>query len=253
MNIWALVPFKGAAGAKRRLQPALDEAEREGLVMAMVRDVLAALAESSALSGVLLVSRDGAATALAREFQVEVFADQADDLSGAVVEASIYSQTKCAASGTLFVPGDVPLIRPADVAAVLDGHRDVTLVPDANDVGTNAAASTPPNAFEYLFDGKSFKPHIAAAKRAGVDARVVRRHAFGLDVDTVAELAMVSDLAAATRTGAYLAASGIAERLRRRAPNPRAANAAPMRRSTSQSSRRPTADERTRSDDQPDR
>ena len=211
--MWALVPFKGAAGAKRRLSPVLNGAEREGLVMALLRDVLAALVESPALAGVLLVSRADVAAALASEFSIEAYTDQSDDLSGAVTEASAYLQAQRGASGTLFVPGDVPLIEPADVGAILRGHTDVTLVPDANDIGTNAAASTPPNAFEYLFDGKSFKPHIAAAKRAGFDARVVHRRAFGIDVDTVAELAIVSKLATATRTSAFLAASGVAERL----------------------------------------
>ena len=212
-GIWALLPFKGAAGAKRRLSPVLSAAEREGLVLAMVRDVLDALTRSDRLAGVLLVSRAGVAAALADEFGVDVFADSADDLSGAVVEAGAYVQAERGASGTLFVPGDVPLIAPADIAAVLDGHDRVTLVPDANDVGTNAAASSPPNAFEYLFDGKSFKPHIASARRAGIAARVVRRAAFGLDVDTVAELAAVGARAAGTRTGRFLRGSGIGARL----------------------------------------
>ena len=87
------------------------------------------------------------------------------------------------------------------MAAVLHGHECVTLVPDVNDIGTNAAASSPPNAFEYLFDGRSFKPHIASAARAGIKARVVRRQAFGLDVDTVQELKAVAARGAGTRTG----------------------------------------------------
>jgi len=89
----------------------------------------------------------------------------------------------------------------------------VTLVPDANDIGTNAAASSPVNAFEYLFDGKSFKPHIASARRAGIEPRIVRRAAFGLDVDTVGELAEVATRALGTRTGALLESSGIRARL----------------------------------------
>ena len=212
-GIWALVPFKGGSGAKRRLDPVLSEPEREHLVLAMVRDVLDVLTRCQGLGGVLLVSRDSVAFELAEEFGIDVFEDAATDLSGAVVEASDYARDRRAASGTLFVPGDVPLIRPDDVAAVLDGHESVTLVPDANDIGTNAVVSSPPNAFEYLFDGKSFKPHIASARRAGIEARVVRRTAWGLDVDTVAELAAVADRATGTRTGAFLSSSGISARV----------------------------------------
>ncbi len=215
-GIWALVPFKGAKGAKRRLEPVLGEAEREGLVLAMMRDVLNALSRSPGLAGVLVVSADAVGAQLARQFDVDVFADSASDLSGAVVEAGEHVRANAGASGTLFVPGDVPLIEPADIAAILDGHERVTLVPDANDVGTNAAASSPPNAFEYLFDGKSFKPHIASAARGGIAARVVRRPAFGLDVDTVAELRAVLERAEGTQTGDFLSASGVAARLRGR-------------------------------------
>ena len=213
MSIWAIVPFKGASGAKQRLKGVLNETERQGLVLAMLRDVLGATARCPGLSGTLLVSRDTTAAEFAAEFAIDLYADSARDLSGAVVEASDHAQAERGATGTLFVPGDVPLIQPADITAVLDGHRYVTLVPDANDIGTNAAASSPPNSFEYLFDGKSFKPHIAAARRAGIEPRVVRRRAFGLDVDTVEELKLVAELATGTRTGAFLQASGIATRL----------------------------------------
>lgn len=209
---WALVPFK-AAGAKRRLTALLSEDERQDLSRAMLRDVLTALSACPAIDGVLLVSRDADAAALAGEFGARVFADSAADLSGAVTQASAFAARRLRAGTTLFVPGDVPLIRPADVAAVLRGHQRATLVPDRNDVGTNAAASSPPNAFEYLFDGKSFKPHLAAAERAGITARVVRRRAFGLDVDTAAELAAVAAARHRTRTAEFLAARRITARL----------------------------------------
>ena len=212
-GIWALVPFKGAVGAKRRLEPVLDERERESLVVAMIRDVLDTLTRSRALSGILLVSRDRMAFDLADEFGIDVFEETATDLSGAVVQSGSYVRDNRAASGTLFVPGDVPLIRPEDIVAVLEGPQRVTLVPDANDIGTNAAASSPPNAFEYLFDGRSFKPHIASARRAGIEPRLVRRTAWGLDVDTVDELAAVAGRAHGTRTGAFLKSSGISARL----------------------------------------
>ena len=81
MSIWALLPFKGAGGAKRRLAAVLSEAEREGLVLAMLRDVLAALANTPMLGGVVLASRDSAAAALADEFGAEVFPETASDLS----------------------------------------------------------------------------------------------------------------------------------------------------------------------------
>lgn len=213
MSVWALLPFKGASGAKKRLAPVLDESEREGLVLAMVRDVLRSLTESRLLGGVVIVSRSGVAAELAEEFGVRVFADGAADLSGAVVEAGEHVGDRLGATGTLFVPGDVPLITPGEVDAILDAHDSVTLVPDGNDVGTNAAASSPPNAFEYLFDGKSFRPHIASARRAGLEPAIVRLPGFALDVDTVDELRLLAARSEGGRTGEFLARSGIGERV----------------------------------------
>ena len=66
-GVWALVPFKGGAGAKRRLEAVLSEEERGGLARAMLRDVLVALAGSPGLAGVLLVSRDADVHAFAAE------------------------------------------------------------------------------------------------------------------------------------------------------------------------------------------
>ena len=212
-SVWALLPFKGAAGAKRRLASALDPLEREGLVLAMVRDVLDALVGSRLLAGIAIVSGAPVAAQLAAEFGVEVFADSASDLSGAVVEAGEHVAQTRGATGTLFVPGDVPLVTAAEIDTVLRGHSTVTLVPDARDIGTNAAASSPANAFEYLFDGKSFKPHIASARRAGLEPRVVRLPGFGLDVDTIDELRAVAAKAQGTRTFDFLRRSGIAERV----------------------------------------
>ncbi len=213
-GIWALVPFKGSAGAKQRLREHLSESERQQLVLAMLRDVLATLAAHPGLGGVLLVSGSPEAPAIAAEFGAEVFRESATtNLPGAVVEASEYLSREHGADGTLFVPGDVPLITAADLDQVLDGHIDVTLVPDGNDVGTNCAVSSPPNAFEYVFDGKSFKPHSTNARAAGIEPRIVRTPGFALDIDTVDELTALVEAGQPSRTLDFLRSSGVAKRL----------------------------------------
>ena len=209
--MWALVPFKGAEGAKGRLAPALSEAERRELSLAMVRDVLAALA-AAPLDGILIVSGAPVARELAREFATEVFEETVRGLTGAVTEASAHVADQGGA-GTLIVHGDVPLLTAAEVAMVLDGHEDVTLVPDRHDIGTNCIAATPPNAMTYQFDGTSFAPHQALARAAGITPRVVRLPGLGLDIDTVDALRDFADLASDTRTGRYLRESGLASRL----------------------------------------
>ena len=209
-NIWALVPFKGPDGAKVRLGAYLSPRERRDLTLAMAQDVLEALTRAT-LSGVLIVSRSPAAVELAREFDAEVFADAAGDLTGAVTEASAFVADR--ADGTMIVHGDLPLLTADEVNRAIRGHRDITLLPDRDDVGTNCIIATPPNAMTYQFDGTSFEPHKALARRAGFEPRILRLPGFALDIDTIEGLRAFAAAAGDTRSGRLLVNTGVASRL----------------------------------------
>jgi 2-phospho-L-lactate guanylyltransferase len=209
--MWALVPFKGTEGAKRRLSPFLSELERRELTLAMVRDVLTALSGLEDLSGVLIVSRSPTAPKLAEEFGAEVYKETSTDLTGAVTQASKFIAHR--GGGTMIVHGDVPLATTDEFGQVLAGHSSVTLAPDRYDVGTNCIVSTPPNAFTYQFDGKSFAPHQTLARAAGFEPRIVRLPGLGLDIDTLDDLRTVAATNHACRTSAYIEGSGLASRL----------------------------------------
>ncbi|MCS5568087.1 MAG: hypothetical protein NZ743_08655, partial [Pseudomonadales bacterium] len=175
--------------------------------------VLSALTDSRLLAGVMVVSRAPEASGFARRHGVELYADKADDLSGAVVEAGHHLITTYDATGTFFVPGDVPLITGGEVDIAVQSHADVTILPDRNDVGTNGLLSSPPNAFQYLFDGKSFKPHHREATEAGYQPRVLRLPGFGLDIDTISELNALAREDRDIASLRFLKKSGIASRL----------------------------------------
>jgi 2-phospho-L-lactate/phosphoenolpyruvate guanylyltransferase len=212
--VWAVVPLKNIRLAKQRLGPMLTPDERGELMLAMVTDVLGALTQTPGLAGILLVSRAPEAEALARDHGCEHYAEaEGADLSESVQAAGGYLVANRGATGTLIVPGDVPLIAPADLAAVLAEHRRITLVPDSEGDGTNCIVSTPPNLLRYRFDGHSFKPHAEAAYSIGITPRIVRNDAFGIDVDTPRDLLRVLERDGTSRTRAWLRASGVATRL----------------------------------------
>ncbi len=96
---------------------------------------------------------------------------------------------------------------------LLHVHEDVTIAPDEQDIGTNALACSPPNRFKYVFDGQSFAPHVARAREAGIEPRIVRTPGIALDIDTVEDLRalLATEQPSASRT--YLDESGIATRL----------------------------------------
>src|SRR5690242_21795276 len=78
-DIWAVVPVKDTAAAKTRLAAAVPAGLRQGLALAMLEDVLAALAEARSLAGILLVTIDPAARDLASRYGAHCIEDGARD------------------------------------------------------------------------------------------------------------------------------------------------------------------------------
>lgn len=76
-KIFAVVPVKELAQAKQRLAGELSAAARQNLARTMLEDVLTALAATPELAGILVVTVDETAAALARQFGAEITADGA--------------------------------------------------------------------------------------------------------------------------------------------------------------------------------
>jgi 2-phospho-L-lactate/phosphoenolpyruvate guanylyltransferase len=214
----AVVPLKEFSRAKQRLSGLLNSDERRGLARAMVQDVLAALRATREVDGILLVSREPEAAALAGAFGAELFREpRRADLSEAVQAAGGYLVAQHRVTGTMIVPADVPLAMPGDFRAVLEGHQQLTLVPDAGSDGTNCIVSSPPNLIRYQFDGHSFRPHVEAAYAIGTTPRICQRRNLELDIDTPTDLARLLMLECsagqAAETAAYIARHGLAERI----------------------------------------
>ncbi len=220
--MWAIVPLKYFDDAKSRLSDVLSATERQLLVRTMARDLLGALTQCTRLQGILINSRESEVLTLAQEFGAEVFVEPLDStLSESVTLASRWLERERHATGTLIVHADIPLARSDDFDALLQDHRELSLVPDDEGLGTNCIVASPPNLIEYRYDGKSFKPHLQAAIDKGISPRVCEIAGLQLDIDTRADL---SKLLAAVKiahgagtpigeTGTYLEASGIAQRL----------------------------------------
>ena len=192
MSVWAIVPFKGAENAKRRLSPQLSADVRSRLALAMLNDVLRALVAAKSVDGILLTSRAPEAKRIAERWGVTLYRDQAHTLVDALTVANAKVKEAHSATTSIIVPGDVPLITGPDVDHVLHYHADVTIVPDSHKIGTNALVCTPPNAFPLVFDGRSYHPHVEAATRLGLQVRSVQSNAFAIDIDTADDLILIS-------------------------------------------------------------
>jgi 2-phospho-L-lactate/phosphoenolpyruvate guanylyltransferase len=72
MDLWAVVPVKELDRAKQRLAALLSPKLRRALMLAMLDDVLAALAATSGLAGIGVVTVDAAASRLAMSYGARI-------------------------------------------------------------------------------------------------------------------------------------------------------------------------------------
>ena len=184
MAIWAAVPVKEFAGAKQRLATLLRATRRQALAAAMLEDVLAALAEAP-LAGIMVNTVDPLATDLARRYGARIITDGArDGHTGAV--AAMARILAAEGHDMLTVPGDIPRVTAAEIAAVIESARpapSVTIVPAHDERGSNAVLCSPPLVMPLRFGDDSFLPHLASARALGIEPTILRLPGIALDID----------------------------------------------------------------------
>jgi 2-phospho-L-lactate/phosphoenolpyruvate guanylyltransferase len=209
-GIWAVVPVKAIAEAKQRLAPVLPAYLRQALALAMLEDVLAALAEVDGLGGRLLVTTDSAALVLAARYDCASMGEGADDGHTGAVAAAAQRLAREGRQGMLTLPGDIPLVTSAEIGRVIAAHRPApsfTIVPSHDERGSNAILMSPPDAVKLRFGEDSFFPHLAAAEARGIAPTVLHLPGIALDIDNPADLAHFARLRSRTRAGRLLAES----------------------------------------------
>jgi 2-phospho-L-lactate/phosphoenolpyruvate guanylyltransferase len=185
----AIIPVKRFTDAKRRLGGEIGGREKRRLVRAMLADVLDALGGSSEVNRVLVVSdeRDIPKTDTAWER----VADEDSGSHSLAALRGIAAAMRGGAESVVLLPGDCPLLDPAELDAALRRSRSgrVGIVPDRHGSGTNALVLEPPDAIEPAFGEDSRPRHERLAKEAGAVPVIERLYSLTLDVDTPSDLA----------------------------------------------------------------
>ncbi len=193
MSIWAIVPVKPFLRSKSRLAGVLSPEARAGLSRDFLGHALRVLAQVPQIGRVLVVSRDPAALALARDLHAHTVTEAgAPDLNRALTRATQVAVAE-RAGAVLILPTDLPLITVADVQTLITAAGAgpaVTLAPDRHETGTNALFVRPPGLLAYAFGAGSFGRHLARAQAAGAEVRVCRLPGLALDVDQPEDLAV---------------------------------------------------------------
>jgi len=198
MTFWAIVPVKPLRRGKSRLAGTLSEDERTELNRQLLEHTLQTLSELKEIEHILVVSRDPAALALARDLGARTVRENGTpQLNTALQRATVVAQVY-ATRGVLVLPADLPLITREDVLALLERATDppvVVISPDHRKEGTNALLISPAGLIDYDFGVDSYKRHCQRAKEAGARLEVVTLPSLGLDLDLPEDLEKVSNLA----------------------------------------------------------
>lgn len=206
MKTVAVLPIKRFGAAKQRLRDGLSDGVRRALAEAMVTDVLIALRRARRVDEVLVVSGEHAAVALAAGYDAAAVIDDPDDAGhSAAATLGVRAALERGATRVLLVPGDCPVLDPAQVDALLarpERGPEVVVVPDRHGDGTNALVLTPPAVVAPSFGPGSRERHERLAREAGAACEVASVASLAFDVDTVDDLAALRDALGQVRGGA---------------------------------------------------
>ena len=196
MTLWAIVPVKPLRYGKSRLAEVLTSDERTDLNRRMLAHTLDTLTAIPEIEHVLVVSRDQAALALAREYGARTVQENGSPhLNVALTRATVVAKNY-ATRGVLIIPADLPLITPEDVRVMLERSVDppvVVVAPDRRHDGTNALLVCPTGLIEYEFGPGSFQRHCERAQNAGARLEICDLPSLALDMDLPEDLELVSE------------------------------------------------------------
>ncbi len=198
--MWAIVPYKEPPFGKSRLSNRLTPAQRTVLASTMLENVVDALLRSDNVQGILLVSESTNLAEFTLKENVIVLETQTTNLREAVTQASQFACKQLKCPTTFIVPADLPLISSKDIDFAIAQHERVTIIPDARLKGTNGIIATPPNAFDYVFNGQSYLQHQHNAQVAGFNPKSLQIETFSHDVDTFDDLMTIVQLHPESRT-----------------------------------------------------
>jgi 2-phospho-L-lactate guanylyltransferase len=213
---YAVIPAKDFHGAKQRLASFLQPHERCQLARAMLCDTLTACSQTTSLQGVGVVTCDRSVAEVAESFRAEVLWEPHATGQSQAVTFAVHTCLQRGLLTVLTIPGDVPLITPADVAAIVAPPQPpvpVVLVPNRDGLGTNAIVLSPPDCLPLRFGYDSFQRHRRLAAEHHLSVEVRRLPRLALDIDEPEDLALFAAQHHSCHSLHLLTELGVLERL----------------------------------------
>jgi 2-phospho-L-lactate/phosphoenolpyruvate guanylyltransferase len=194
MKVSALIPVKGFGNAKQRLSPLLDAADRELLAEVMFRDVLKQVLKARGLVETYVVTGDNKVAEIAASLGAQLIREKAEKGETDAVDFARRELKQLGGEAVLIIPGDMPLVRSADIEEVLAQIPEgaafpfALLVPSHDRMGTNALLLAPPDIIKLRFGYDSFTYHMSQVSAEGLPLRFIENERIALDIDEPKDL-----------------------------------------------------------------
>ena len=194
MKVSALIPVKGFRNAKQRLSPLLDAADRELLAEVMFRDILKQVLKVRGLVETYVVTGDSKVAEIATSLGAQLIREEVEKGETDAVDFARSELKQLNREAVLIIPGDMPLVRSADIEEVLAqvpegaGSPFALLVPSRDRLGTNALLLAPPDIIRLRFGYDSFTYHMSQISAQGLPLRFIENERLALDIDEPKDL-----------------------------------------------------------------
>lgn len=200
MQWTVLIPAKSLPDAKSRLAPVSgDAAAHRRLVEAIRRDTADSAVAAHGVARVVLVVDRGAP-------RPDTMVQSAPGLNAAIVEAAVQAARRWPSDAIAVLVGDLPALRPHELAAALAAAalHERSFVADRHGTGTTLLAARPGASLRPAFGPRSAITHGRDA--VPLEAGPGLRH----DVDTAEDLKAAAEFGLGPATSAALAGADFA-------------------------------------------
>jgi 2-phospho-L-lactate/phosphoenolpyruvate guanylyltransferase len=183
-----VVPMKALSEGKTRLARQLTRDQRAELVAGMLRRVISAIRGAS-IELFWVIGGDERVMRLTRNSGGLWLEELGSNLNDTVGKA--FDRASLEGHSALYLPGDLPFIKPGDVHTMLRSSargNNITLAPARRDGGTNGILVPHGIPFRPELGSRSFAKHLAQAAANQVSVAICYSPGLGFDLDTIDDL-----------------------------------------------------------------
>lgn len=184
-----VIPMKAPNISKTRLGPFFTSVQRQRLALKMFESTLVFFCQHFPNYHVLVVTSSAIILRIAQKHGATVLLEHLPGLNQAATSSAVWSINH-GFDSQLLIPADIARLDVEEMKTLLSAKRampSVLLVP-AEDHGTNALLTTPPNAIEFNYGVDSSKAHEQAAVARAISFKSIALPYLALDVDTPSDV-----------------------------------------------------------------